>query len=183
MRIAMTGSSGTGKTTMMKELKELLPSYKTFSSVQRTLHTVVKDFGTSEETTDFTQTCILGVMVYNLKEYPDQLNDRSLLCNFAYSDTSEKVKNSEFLRKQFEDAIELYDIIFYFPHGEFECQEDGFRSTDYNFHKKIDIEIQKNIELYKDKVKIVKVTGSVEERLHTMITELGYLGVDLEFPF
>ncbi len=166
MRIAFTSTSSQGKTTLVKEMIkwDIFKNYTTFSSVQRVLTDCISDFSTSELTTDFTQTCILSVMAYNMHQYPNQISDRSLICNFAYSKVSDNVLNHKFLEERFEKIIEMYDLIFYIPY-EIEVQNDNFRSTDGSFHKKIDDAIQEYIEKYKHKIKIVTISGSIEDRL------------------
>lgn len=166
MRVAFTSTSSQGKTTLVKEMIkwDIFNNYTTFSSVQRVLADCIPDFRTSEHTTDFNQTCILGVMTYNIHQYPNQINDRSIICNLAYSRVSSNVLDYKLLEEKFENIIELYDVIFYIPY-EIEVQNDSFRSVDSVFHKKIDDTIQEYIDKYKQKTKIVTISGSVEERL------------------
>jgi len=177
MKIAFTSTSGQGKTTLMNILKEKLPDYKTFNSVQRTLAKHIPNFTTSEKTTDFTQTCILGAMAYNLITYPNFISDRSLICNFAYSSVSKNVKNSDFLEQQFQNLVKLYDIIFYIPY-EIKVQNDNFRSVDDLFHKQIDEKIQMYIKKFKHVTNIVTISGTVEQRTNKIIEELKRLNIE-----
>lgn len=173
MRIAFTSCSSQGKTTLVNELKKLdkFKDYTIFPSIQRTLSKGVLNFGTSENTTDFTQTCMMGTMVYNLITYPNQINDRSLICMMAYSSVSPEVNNHKFLEEQFEEALKYYDIIFYIP-KEIPVQRDGFRSEDENYHILIDNTIKKYIKKYKNKVKFVEIKGTVEERMRKILETL-----------
>lgn len=173
MRIAFTSTSSQGKTTLVQEMikKKEFKNYTTFNSVQRTLASYIPDFGTSENTTNFTQTCINGVFAYNIIQYPNQINDRSLICSFAYSKAANNVTDRDYLEKKFENIISLYDVIFYIPY-ELKVQADNFRSNNDDFHKKVDDIIREYIEKYKNKTKIVTISGSVEERLKKIFETL-----------
>lgn len=176
MRIAFTSCSSQGKTTLVDELKKLdkFKDYTTFPSIQRTLAKGVEDFGTSEATTDFTQTCMLSVLTYNLITYPNQINDRSLICMLSYNKISKNVKNYKFIEDKFKDIIKFYDVIFYIP-KELEVTKDGFRSIDDDYHILTDNTIKEYIEEYKGKVKIIEVKGTVEERMDIILEALGAL--------
>jgi thymidylate kinase len=62
-------------------------------------------------------------------------------------------------------------VIFYIPY-ELKVQADNFRSNNDDFHKKVDDIIREYIEKYKDKTKIVTISGSVEERLKKIFETL-----------
>ena len=93
-----------------------------------------------------------------------------------------KVKDPEFIVGRFEDIIKEYDVIFYIK-MELDVEEDGFRSTDSEFHYKIDETIQNLMKKYKEDTVFVDLSGTVEERLDKIIKTLEILDIELSFPW
>ncbi len=168
MRIAIVGTQCTGKTTLIKSLKEstCLPlRYKIKDEVVRTLGSQIdlkinKDF-------DFkSQGLIFLNHMENVLDCTDMITDRSCIDAFVYTTYNyKKGKLTEAQYNYFKSLFELnlpyYDKIFYLP-VEFELVSDGFRSTDERFRVDIDVLFREIFCLFK--IKPVILEGDLTER-------------------
>lgn len=173
-KIAFCGAAGTGKTTLVEELFKLdqFKSYKRYTNVQRTLHKYLGDkFPHSSKTNDISQSAITGSFIVELLKEDKLICDRSLLDAFMYAETAKGVTLAKEIEYTFGKAMELYDYIFYLP-IEFTVESDGFRDTNMEYVRKTDEALQKYIEKYKDKTKIIPLTGSIEQRLNKILKTL-----------
>lgn len=178
MRIAFVGAAGTGKTTLVEELIKLpqFSNYKRYTNVQRILHSYLGDkFPHSSKTNDISQISITSNFVLQLLMYENIICDRSLIDAWVYSEIASGVSMSNEIEDTFSKAMELYDIIFYTP-LEFNIEEDGLRDTNTEYIKSTDTIIQKYINKYNN-VKIVKVSGSIQGRMRTILKEINELGI------
>lgn len=174
MVIGFCGAAGTGKTTLVEELFKLpeFQHYKRYTNVQRTLHNYLgSKFPHSSKTNNISQISITSNFILQLLIEKDLICDRSLIDAFMYSILAKDVTISEELEDIFSKGLELYDIIFYTP-LEFKIEEDGFRDSNMEYIEQTDYKIQEYINKYQDKVKIIKVTGTVEERMNKILKEL-----------
>lgn len=173
MNIAFTGAQGTGKSTLVETLLEsgILPDHKRYVNPQRLLHNYLGDkFPHSSKANDLSQIGIYSNFVIQLLG-GNLICDRSLIDALAYSALAEGVKNHEELEEIFSKGLELYDIIFYTP-IEFKVEEDGFRDTREDYIKSVDLTIQKYINKYQDKIRVVRVSGTVEERMKIILESI-----------
>lgn len=185
MKICLTGSHGTGKSTILKVLQEKLPGY-TFQISSPTREAVGKDstklnFGTTEESQK-----LIAAKVIDLVEKASQnyVTTRSLIDVLAYTIYFSKVNEEnfptgDFIAKQFE-LVEKhkkdFDIYFYLP-IEFDIPEielgkefrEGQENKDY--HKTIDIILQ--FLLWTFDIPYIVIKGTVEERVEKILKILG----------
>ena len=149
MRIALSGAQGTGKTTLMNELKSgsFLPHYTFYDEVVRNL---VKRTGISinREADDYSQTAITNEQVRLASETsfntPNAFFDRCIVDSHAFTifdhinkQISEKVYmySREMLKMVF--TYFPYDMVIYIP-PKIQLVEDGVRDTDVRYRNEID---------------------------------------------
>lgn len=166
MRIVLSGAQSTGKTTLLKELKER-KEFQNFVFVDEIVRTIKKQgFKINENGDDDTQHAIVNAHINNLK-YDNCILDRCLLDSAVYTCyLYNHQKVGEETKKKADLALALhandYDIIFYLA-PEFEVVPDNVRSTNKKFRE----EVVQNFEQYiKDyNLNVVRLKGTVEERL------------------
>ncbi len=149
MRIALSGAQGTGKTTLINELKNSssLPHYTFYDEVVRNL---VKRTGISinREADDYSQTAITNEQVRLASETtfntPNAFFDRCIVDSHAFTifdyvreQISKKVYmySSEMLKMVF--TYFPYDMVIYIP-PKIQLVEDGVRDTDVQYRNRID---------------------------------------------
>lgn len=163
-RIILTGAQGTGKTTILNHFKE--QGMNCITEVVRNLAkegVKINEMGDEEG-----QRKIFDTYVDLLSQKESYISDRGLTDVMAYTMYLNKGSNMDSLF--FEQMIKLQvfmddnkDIIYcYFP-IEFAVVNDGVRSMDEEFRKKVDVNIKKILEV--NKIPYHTITGTVEERI------------------
>lgn len=163
-RIILTGAQGTGKTTLMNALAA--DGTRTISHIRKFAAEQDIDISTASE---YGQKEFFKSLKKELSSKRSYISDRGLTCVAAY--TFEKaiseVISKKVADKQYMDIVKFHtdnpDILLVYVPIEFPIEDDGTRSIDPEFQKKIDFLI-KNI-LDTSGIKYITVTGSVEERL------------------
>lgn len=169
MKIAIIGTHSTGKTTLLNELKNHI-DLPIITEVARdfprcTINDPVTEMGR--------QISIFNAqLLAEMNHFNGFLSDRSTIDNAAYMILSlQKYSNDIPLNDyinvlvSIEFAIdhgEEYDYLFYIP-IEFPLVNDGFRDMDEIERVNIDFIINKI------KPKIIKITGTVEERVNKVL--------------
>lgn len=156
MKIAFTGSSSTGKTTLAMSLKEdarfrvLLQNFITIDA-----RSLLKEYGFRGLDNMSTQDRIRFQRLYLERKLllengeDGYLTDRSFIDVAAYwlevdaasTEASDVGSYVECCRK----AANRYDIHFYFPFGLFQFEADGYRSEQACFNERIDSRISQLI--------------------------------------
>lgn len=163
-RIILTGAQGTGKTTLMNALAA--DGTYTISHIRK--HAAEQGIDISVAT-EKGQKEFFKSLKKELSSKRNYISDRGLTCVAAY--TFEKAISEDIPKKvadkQYIDLVKFHtdnpDILLVYVPIEFSLEDDGIRSIDTEFQKKIDFLI-KNI-LETSNIKYITVTGSVEERL------------------
>lgn len=174
----VTGAHGTGKTTLITNLKELLVNQYFFSSsVTRTSGATI-----NQKASDDDQRKILEAILVYEKEHKifeiTSILDRSFIDFYAYTIylyDQNRVSNStlQLVRKEFLDRVPKYTTIFYLP-IEFEITDDGVRNTDAEFQTKIDNIIRGLLtEHFADKY--IAVTGTIQERIERIMYNVPHI--------
>jgi len=175
--ISFTGAQSTGKTTLLKMMKENNneKNYYFIDEVTRALDKDVFEINNTADNYNLTQSFIINSHLDNfyvqssyLKEQ-DLILDRCIVDGYIYTYymyENGKVSHNvlKFAEHWFREMISLYDFIFYTDPKDVELVDDGTRSTDIRFRNDI-------IELYDRYIfgqhydNIHVISGSVEERM------------------
>lgn len=173
MIITFTGTQSVGKSTLLSALQQdsKYANWKFEPEITRSLK---EKFGLSinESGNNITQLCILNSHLENILKHKnnDVVLDRCIVDGLVYTTylfLTEKVDTNTYIHAKymFDLLINKYDIIFHIE-PEFPVVDDGVRSTDNGFRNTIAALIREALNQdIVDKSKIVKLTGTVEERL------------------
>lgn len=148
MRIAISGTAGQGKTTVIKDFLAVWNMYSTPTKSYRDI-IVEKNLQHSSNTTQETQQAVLDFMVEQLQTTDENSNiifDRCPLDNVVYSmwmhgQDSKKI-SSKFIDdsiKKMQKSMKSVDIIFWIPYSEsIAIADDAMRDTNVDYIKDID---------------------------------------------
>ena len=172
MKIGLCGTLSVGKTTLVHVLKQLdqFKDYETATERSKYL----RDQGISLNT----DSTLKGQLVFAAERSielmkPNIITDRTVydVCAFTLSAKSigwfEKRQFTELLMTLRND----YDAIIYVSPEGVEIEDNGVRTTDAEYRTKIDITIQ-NMLLEYPPNKLIKISGSTEERIATILSQL-----------
>lgn len=171
MKISFSGVQCTGKSTLIKEMQnsDKFNEYTFLTECIRDLNK--KGFKINENGDDNTQTAVMCMHLINLDKSKNTIMDRCLLDGMCYAEWSYnhgKIsdENYKFCKRVFLSNIDSYDIIFYLV-PEFEMVDDGVRSLNKEFRDEVKEIFDKyvNILTVSNKVKIINLHGSVDERM------------------
>jgi nicotinamide riboside kinase len=174
LRIGITGAHSTGKTTLLNALRSE-PDFKNFvfrDEVTRKIRSYGLEI--NENGSDVTQRLIMKEHAYNLLMYDHLITDRTTLDCMIYTDylhDTGKVSRDVVwkTRHDHEKLFPKYNIILYTP-VEFEVEDDGVRSTDAGFRRRIAERFEEVVNNHKDTAPwIVTIKGSVRERVNATI--------------
>jgi nicotinamide riboside kinase len=171
MKILITGTHGTGKSSLLNELKKLpeLKDFKFIGGVTRE----IKDLGLliNEEGDWRTQLLCVAKDVINLleNEYNNVVYDRSILDTKIYTDymcvnswSREVVRVGVAVDHIFSLFRFSFDIIIWLR-PEFDLEDDGVRSQNIEFQEEIDERFNFIMRTYNNSV--FQLTGTLEERI------------------
>ena len=183
MRIAITGSHGVGKSTLVNDLLVYLNGKETGSKINITdldSASKRKDFKLLEEAPRQAFELGLPINENNSPEtqlwvFAKQLEMELIAQNYYIADKCfidllayvmyifrERRDLIDTLKDISRRAASKYDLVIYLPAGEFPIEDDGVRSTDPEFQKGVDKLI---LEILNDfGISYVKITGNKEER-------------------
>jgi nicotinamide riboside kinase len=170
MRIGLTGTQSTGKTTLVNALKEL-PEFKDYNfATERSKY--LRDLGIPLNT----DSTLKGQMIF-LAERASELiqeniiTDRTIIDVLAFTSSSKSIPYYQY--EYFENLasllIEEYDYIFYISPEGVELEDNGVRVYDIEYRKTIDNSINNLLFDYAYKIKnLHSLSGSVEERISSI---------------
>jgi len=182
IHINFTGASGTGKTTLLKALKERHPELEVRTEVVRNL---IREKGIkiNEMGDEEGQKMIFGAYEGFLREHQDEdyVSDRCVIDPLAYTilHVANRQIRSEVLDEQW-SAVKaavrdgLLEKVFYFP-IEFANVHDGVRSDDEDFRKETDAAIRGVLADLRREYpwfQVIEVRGDVPERLGIIEKEI-----------
>jgi hypothetical protein len=150
MRIAVSGTANTGKTTF---IKDFLKKWDNYSTPEKNYRDVLKEkkLKHSDKTNKETQKCILDFLVNQQKEYTKDDNiiyDRCPWDNLVYSMWALEQEDSDIDEKFIDECIPIVrdsmkdlDIIFFTPltkASPIKIEDDGVRQADERYIQNID---------------------------------------------
>jgi len=167
MRIAITGSHGVGKTTLINELLNYLnkkdSGFKLLEEAPRQAFEL--GFPINENNSSETQLWVFAKQLeMELVADSYYIADKCFIDLLAYAMYIFKERHDliSILRDISKRAALKYDLVIYLPAGEFPIEDDGVRSTDQKFQEGIDKLI---LEILNDfEISYTKISGSKEER-------------------
>jgi len=182
MRIAFTGSTSTGKTTLVEALLQD-PTFSEYVSVHHTVDArhILQNLGfhsmdpmTPEETRYFQLTYFIRKL-YGERGRSSFVTERSFVDIAAYWMERDTLGCSQFEQRILMDPCEMeaksYEIHFYLPFDVVPFQSDGWRSEDLDFHRRVDRRIHSLLEAWKINY-VTLSTPSHTERIETVLRHL-----------
>ena len=166
MKIAITGSFCTGKTTLAKDLSEAT-GFRMLPEVARLM--IEEGYKLDKEVTPEIEHEIIKRQVFLELGgvYEDIIADRCLIDIAAYCSVLFKNEHDFLNEVSYKLSRARYDFIFYLE-PEFSIEDDGIRSTDIKFQKQVDKQI---IKILKTKFfpNWYKISGTPKERVSKIL--------------
>ena len=164
-RIALVGASSTGKTTVFELLKNKFPKYE---FVNESTRNVAKyGFPINEFGTDATQLAISSFHLEALLKPGNVVLDRCYMDLIVYTnhmDVDDSTK--DYIEETWHRVKGEYTHYIYFP-IEFESVDDGVRSVNEDWRKKIDEEFKVILEGVRQP--FLTITGSPMQRVEQIM--------------
>lgn len=178
MKVSFTGAQSTGKTTLLKAIKqneEFRYKYEFIDEITRRM--VKKGLKINEAGSNTTQLLIMNEHIKNIL-YENAIMDRCMVdgvvyTHWLYNQGTVKHWVWEYSRKVFEHYVNRYDIIFYLK-PEFDIVDDGVRSIDVTFRDDIAMLFERYI--IQVNKPVITLSGTVEERLKQFYSTLKEYG-------
>jgi nicotinamide riboside kinase len=167
MKIGFCGTMSVGKTTLVKALKKL-PEFKNYTfRTERSKYLMELGIPLNTDSTVKGQTIFLAERASELMQ-ENIITDRTVIdvMAFALSATSISHIQAEDFINFANHLIQEYDYLFYVSPEGVEVEDNGIRTTDLEYRKKIDTEIRILLRKYNHKIKnFIEIKGSTEERM------------------
>jgi len=172
MRIGLTGTMSVGKTTLVNALKQLdqFKDYETATERSKYL----RDQGISLNT----DSTLKGQLVFAAERsielmQTDIITDRTVYDVSAFTLSAKSIGWTE--KRYFTELLmqlrNEYDAIIYVSPDGVNIEDNGVRTVDPIYREKIDFTIKNMLSEFPPK-KLIKVSGSTEERINTIISQL-----------
>lgn len=167
MKIILTGTQGTGKTTMLRKLGDC--GFNTKSELVRNLMKT-QGLTINEDGTAHTQEVIFDAYLDQLNSEGDFVSDRGIVDVMGYTMWNLANVCSQGIQSEWNRERRLFkefnsshnDVVYiYFP-IEFPVVADGVRPTDENYRKEVDRYIKGILDDYVGEY--LTVSGTVDER-------------------
>jgi nicotinamide riboside kinase len=172
MKIGLCGTISVGKTTLVNELKKLdqFKDYETATERSKYL----RDQGISLNT----DSTLKGQFVFAAERSielmkPNIITDRTIydVCAFTLSAKSIAWTEKRYFTELLMTLRDDYDAIIYVSPVGVEIEDNGVRTIDAEYRTKIDTTISEMLISFPPK-KLIKISGSTEERINTIISQL-----------
>jgi nicotinamide riboside kinase len=172
MKIGLTGTISVGKTTLVNALKQIdqFKDYETATERSKYL----RDQGILLNT----DSTLKGQIVFAAERSielmkPNIITDRTIYDVCAFTLSAKSI--GWYDRRRFVELMmnlrEDYDIVVYVSPEGVEIEDNGVRATNAEYRKNIDIIIQEMLIEFPPN-KLIKIQGSTEERINTIISQL-----------
>lgn len=181
MVFSFTGAQSTGKTTLLKQCKELYDNVSFVDEVTRYVKRTY-DVPINENAGDVTQLLILNQHLTNSFIKGDVIMDRCIIDGLIYTEwlyKKGKIGNwvNDYAWHLFGLLIRKVDIVFHCT-ADFDLVDDGERSTDVKFRNDIIKQMENYTNLYCKPEQLVKLSGTVEQRMQTIQETLKQYGIN-----
>lgn len=165
-RIALVGASSTGKTTVYELLKNKLPKYEFINESTRTVASY--GFPINENGTDATQLAISSFHLEALLKPYNLVLDRCYMDVLVYTCFMNGIDigTYQFIQDTWNRIKGEYTHYIYFP-IEFESVDDGVRSVNEDWRKKIDERFKSELETVRQPY--LTITGSPMQRVEQIL--------------
>jgi nicotinamide riboside kinase len=172
MRIGLTGTMSVGKTTLAKALGEL-DMFKDYP-IQTERSKYLRDLGVALNT----DSTLKGQLVFAAERsielmQENIITDRTVYDVSAFTLSAKSIGWTE--KRYFTEILmslrDEYDVIIYVSPEGVNIEDNGVRTTDVKYREQIDYTIKEMLVQYSPK-KLIKVSGSTEERINTIISQL-----------
>ena len=181
MNVTFTGPQCSGKTTLLKQMKQTSGIMDQYYYIDEVTRLVKREFSVAineEGANDITQLLIINKELENLFKYKKELlwngcrgvvHDRCLLDGYLYTDYFyEKKLVSQHVWIQsmqyWQRYHEKYDIIFYPEPSDVKLVDDGERSTNKEFRDSMIERFEHFIKQFQWSDRVHRLKGTVEER-------------------
>jgi len=175
MRISISGSHSTGKSTLIRALKEIPSIAERFVIKDEVLRDIKKlGININEYGTDETQRLVMSKFL-EYSTIPNTILDRCALDGLVYTTYLYEKKQVKKSTLKIAEAIfenVRYDMYFYIA-PEFDIVPDGVRSENFEFRDRVADLFEEYIDAYK--LNPIRLTGNVKQRTDQFIETLeGY---------
>lgn len=173
MKIGLCGTVSVGKSTLVKELAKL-DQFKDYTiATERSKY--LRDMGVSLNT----DSTLPGQLIFSAERSFELMND-NLLTDRTYYDVCAFTLSSESIgwteKRYFVELLmsmrNNYDVVIYVSPKGVGIEDNGVRTIDSIYRSNIDTVIQLMLADFPPK-KLIKVEGSTEERINTILSDLG----------
>jgi nicotinamide riboside kinase len=172
MRIGLTGTMSVGKTTLVNALKQLdqFKNYETATERSKYL----RDLGVALNT----DSTLKGQLVFAAERsielmHENIITDRTVYDVSAFTLSAKSIGWTE--KRYFTELLMQlrndYDVVIYVSPEGVEIEDNGVRTVDPVYREKIDFTIKNMLSEFPPK-KLIKIQGSTEERINTIISQL-----------
>ena len=172
MRIGLTGTMSVGKTTLAKALGEL-DMFKNYP-IQTERSKYLRDMGIALNT----DSTLKGQLVFAAERsielmQENIITDRTVYDVSAFTLSAKSIGWTE--KRYFTELLmqlrNEYDAIIYVSPDGVNIEDNGVRTVDAKYREQIDFTIKNMLSEFPPK-KLIKVSGSTEERINTIISQL-----------
>jgi nicotinamide riboside kinase len=172
MKIGLTGTMSVGKTTLVNALKQLdqFKNYETATERSKYL----RDLGVALNT----DSTLKGQLVFAAERsielmHENIITDRTVYDVSAFTLSAKSIGWTE--KRYFTELLmqlrNEYDVIIYVSPEGVNIEDNGVRTVDPVYREKIDFTIKNMLSEFPPK-KLIKIQGSTEERINTIISQL-----------
>jgi deoxyadenosine/deoxycytidine kinase len=172
MRIGLAGTMSVGKTTLAKALGEI-DQFKDYN-VQTERSKYLRDLGIPLNT----DSTLPGQFVFLAERatellYPNIITDRTIWDVCAFTLGAKSI--DEFDKRTFVEAAMMlrnqYDLVVYVSPNGVEIEDNGVRTTDLDYRRKIDEVIKMSLVEFIPN-KLIMVEGTTEQRIATILQNI-----------